>query len=460
MEKTAPSAHTAPHDTVSSQDVEVALRRVDGLVLLPLVFMFVFLQFDRTNLGNALTDTLRKDAHLTQADINLGQTLFTLGIVLWELPSNVIIKRVGAHRWLPLLMFCWGTVTWSQTFITSRRGFLTTRFLLATFEAGFIPGAAFYLGQFVTRRELAFRYALLWAANSVAGALGGVLALGLLSLSGKHGVHGWQYLFAIEGALTCFVAVLMALHLPQSPIDASKRHRVMGSRWTILKPDQGAMLQRRAMQDDPSKKNNLRRVTIRDFDILLDHRIYGHLVMAFLSSVMFSPINTYAPSIIKALGYRGYSANGMNAVGSACNLLVALPLAYFSDRTRHRGLFVLTGFIISAVGLLWLALPPNTVSRGILYAGVIVTEAGMGSVQGINAAWLSENVQERQRPIVLGCYVMSIQLASFVGANLFKAADAPRYTHGLLVCAGCTFGAAAVSIIWTVLYKAGSRSDA
>ena len=88
---------------IKSEDVRKALRRVDFFILLPLVFMFVFLQFDRTNLGNALTDTFRKDAHVTQDDINLGQTLFTLGIVLWEIPSNIIIKRVGAHRWLPLV---------------------------------------------------------------------------------------------------------------------------------------------------------------------------------------------------------------------------------------------------------------------------------------------------------------------------------------------------------------------
>lgn len=80
---------------------------------------------------------------MTLKDVNLGQTLFTLGFVLWELPSNIIIKRVGAHRWLPLIMFCWGVVTWSQVFLRDRAGFLVTRFFLATFEAGFIPGAAF-----------------------------------------------------------------------------------------------------------------------------------------------------------------------------------------------------------------------------------------------------------------------------------------------------------------------------
>lgn len=131
---------------IASQDrksVRDALRRVDAFILLPIIIMFVFLQFDRTNIGNALTDTFETNAHLTLTDINVGQTLFTLGIVLWELPSNIIIKRVGAHRWLPLLMFGWGVVTWCQIFLHDRAGFLATRFFLGTLEAGFIPGAAF-----------------------------------------------------------------------------------------------------------------------------------------------------------------------------------------------------------------------------------------------------------------------------------------------------------------------------
>lgn len=306
----------------------------------------------------------------------------------------------------------------------------------------------------MTREELALRYALLWAANSIAGALGGVLALGLLSLDGRGGLHGWQWLFLIEGSLTCVMAVLAALHLPRGPSDAAQRHRVLGSRFAILKPDQGEKLHQRAVQDDPTKRSQKSgRVALHDFDFLLGSRIYGHMLMAFLSSIMYTPINTYAPSIIEDLGFGGYSADGLNSVGPACNLMIALSLAYFSDRTRHRGIFVLIGFLISAVGLLWLALPPNGTARGILYAGVVFTEAGMGSVQGLNAAWLSENMEERQRPLALGCYVMSIQIASFVGANIFTAGDAPRYVHGLLVCAGCVLGAAVVCVGWIVRYR-------
>lgn len=361
-----------------------ARKRVDIRVIPCLVLMFVFLQFDRTSLGNALTDNFAKAAHIKQKDINVGQTLFTLGMVLFEIPSNILIKRVGAHRWLPLLMFAWGIITFSQMFIKSRPAYFATRFLLATFEAGFIPGAAFYLGQFYTRKEMALRYALLWASNSIAGALAGVLALGLLSLRGQGGLHGWQWLWLIEGVLTCFVSILALLHLPAS-IDGATRHRVFGTRFAILNQEQASALNSCVILEDSSKTNRSRRVALRDFDVFRSWNIWGHCAMAFLTSIMFTPVNTYAPSIIKSLGYKGYTANGMNSVGPCLNLIISLSLAWNSDRTKERGLHVTTGFLVSAAGLLWLALPPNGTKAGVLYAAIIVLQGGMGSVQGINA---------------------------------------------------------------------------
>lgn len=310
------------------------------------------------------------------------------------------------------------------------------------------------IGQFLTRRELATRYAALWTANSVAGCLAGVLALGLLNLNGRAGLHGWQWLFVIEGSLTCFVAVLAALHLPRGPEDAAQRHKILGRNFAILKPDQGELLRQRSFLDDPTKQSQkTKRVALRDFDFLLSYPIWGHMLMAFLTSIIYTPINTYAPSIIKALGFQGYTANGLNSVGPACNIFIALTLAYLSDRSQHRPGFILAGFLMTAVGLLWLALPPVGTARGVLYAGIVFTQAFMGCVQGLNAAWLSENIEERQRPLALGCYVMSIQLASFVGSNVFAPSDAPRYTRGLLICAGCVFGGALVCVVWGLLYR-------
>jgi hypothetical protein len=173
-----------------------------------------------------------------------------------------------------------------------------------------------------------------------------------------------------------------------------------------------------------------------------DWRLYGHLVVAFLSMVMISPMNTYAPSIIKSLGFTSLQANGLNSVGSACALAFSVSLAFSSDKLGERGVHIAIGYLWGAAGLLWLALAANGVDKWILYGmytssvqiscifglikmcsigGVVWTQMGMGSAQAINAAWLTAKMEDHKRPIALAAYVMSIQLANFPGNQLFRS---------------------------------------
>ena len=179
------------------KETRKALLKVDLLILPPIVLCFCFLQFDRTNIGNALTDSLRNDINIGNKEVNLAQTLFTVGFIITELPFNIISKYIGPERFLPITMFLWGIVTWSQIFMKNSAGLCATRFFIGALEGGYIPGFALYISKFYTNQELAFRYAIFWAANSFAGALGGPLSIGLLSLGGRGGLRGWQWLFLI-----------------------------------------------------------------------------------------------------------------------------------------------------------------------------------------------------------------------------------------------------------------------
>lgn len=187
------------------------------LCILPfIVLCFCFLQFDRTNIGNALTDTLAEDMHVDNADVNLAQTLFTVGFVVTELPFNLASRYVGPERFLPLTMFAWGTVTWAQVFVRDAAGLCAARFFIGALEGGYVPGFALYMAEYYTNGELALRFAVFWASNAFAGALGGPLSIGLLSLKGRGGLQGWQWLFLIEGIVTCALGAIAYLYLPHS----------------------------------------------------------------------------------------------------------------------------------------------------------------------------------------------------------------------------------------------------
>lgn len=193
-----------------------AVLKVDILIMPPIILCFCFLQFDRTNIGNALTDTLRTDINVGNSDINLAQTLFTVGFIITELPFNLISRYMGPERFLPITMFLWGIATWSQAFLKNAAGLCAARFFIGALEGGYIPGFALYISRYYTNDELALRFALFWASNSIAGALGGPLSLGLISLGGRGGLKGWQWLFVIGGC--------RALKLPQYPLTSSRGH--------------------------------------------------------------------------------------------------------------------------------------------------------------------------------------------------------------------------------------------
>lgn len=125
----------------------------------------------------------------------------------------------------------------------------------------------------------------------------------------------------------------------------------------------------RVINDDPTKALRYGKPVLPShiLETFMDWRLYGHLVAAMLSMVMIAPMNTYAPSIIKSLGFTKLQANGLNSVGSVCALILSISLAYSSDKFRERGLHIAAGYLCGAAGLLWLSLAPSGVGKWTLY---------------------------------------------------------------------------------------------
>ena len=156
---------------------------------------FFVLQLDRSNIGNALTNTILQDLHITPGDINIGNQLMSLGIVVAEIPSNLILQRIGAPTWMTVLLFVWGVIALAQAFVRGRQSFYATRFLLGVFEGGYIPGAQYLLSLFYTPHELGLRTSIFYFGNYFAAGTGSLIAAGILQMHGIAGLSGWQWLF-------------------------------------------------------------------------------------------------------------------------------------------------------------------------------------------------------------------------------------------------------------------------
>lgn len=162
------------------------------------------------------------------------------------------------------------------------------------------------------------------------------------------------------------------VYLPHSP---ARPKSFIGKSYNIFTDREATILITRVINNDPTKSLRNRKPVLPShvLETFMDWRLYGHIVTALLSMVMIAPMNTYAPSIIKDLGFTTLQANGLNSVGSACALVFSISLAFSSDSFHERGLHIAGGFLWGAAGLLWLALAPQKVGKWVLYGTLVIS---------------------------------------------------------------------------------------
>jgi MFS family permease len=217
---------------------------------------------DRGNIANALTDGFFRDLGITQNQFNVGQQMLSLGIVLFEIPSNMILYRVGPGRWLTLQLFLFGTVSTFQAFQNNYGSFIATRLLLGITESGFIPGGLWTLSTWYTRKETAKRVMFFYFGNQLGQASAKLLAYGILHMRGVGGRTGWQWLFLLMGIFTIASGIVYGLFLPDSfrrPVSSFlPKRRVFNERELYI-------LRTRVLLDDPMKGKKKKHIGLPAF---------------------------------------------------------------------------------------------------------------------------------------------------------------------------------------------------
>ncbi|KAK4897219.1 hypothetical protein LTR27_005112 [Elasticomyces elasticus] len=183
-----------------------------------LLYLFCFI--DRANIGNAKIAGFDKDLGLQGYDYNVVLSVFYVSYILFEIPSNIICKKVGPGWFIPTITLLFGICSIGTAFVHNRAQACGVRFVLGIFEAGMLPGIAYYMSRWYRRSELAFRLSLYIVMAPLAGAFGGLLASGILKLSHFGGLHTWRMIFAIEGIITCGLALISYATLTDRPATA------------------------------------------------------------------------------------------------------------------------------------------------------------------------------------------------------------------------------------------------
>ena len=205
--------------SVSSPNPDVAtitLRKVT-LRLIPFLFLlYIVAWLDRVNVGFAALQ-MNSKLGFSSAAFGFGSGVFFLGYCLCEVPSNLILHRVGARRWIARIMMSWGAISVAMMFIQSTSAFYTLRFLLGAAEAGFFPGVVYYLSHWYPEAQRARAIAAFMTAVPVSGVIGGPLSGALLKLNGVFGLAGWQWLFLVEGVPAILLGAIVLVYLTERP---------------------------------------------------------------------------------------------------------------------------------------------------------------------------------------------------------------------------------------------------
>ncbi|PIL23217.1 MFS general substrate transporter [Ganoderma sinense ZZ0214-1] len=402
-----------------SVDPGTVLRKLDLRLVPPVCILYLLCFLDRANIGNAKVAGLASDLHLTGIQFNLCVAITLIPYSLLEIPSNIVLKRVGPSRWLPIIMFVWGAILVSMAFVRSFGGLMTARVFLGSAEAGLLPGLTYYLSAWYPKSALAKRIGVMYSGVSLAGAFGGLLAYAIEKMNGIGALHGWSWIFLLEGLLTVIVATAFYFYMYDYPENA-----------TFLTDAERTWLLETIKQDSAGGSKQFKREFI--FQALRDPKAYLFMAMFFLGAVAAVSFTVFLPTIINGLGYSSTHAQLLSIPPNATGCVFTLIVSYLSDRKRIRGPFILVGCSVAIVGYAMLI---ATKTPAIQYSGSVIVAAGLLPSVSTLIAWSGGNFAgEVKRAVVIAIVIGFGNLGGVVGSFIYRQQDSPRYLPGHSAC--------------------------
>ncbi|MEO6079900.1 MAG: MFS transporter [Steroidobacteraceae bacterium] len=318
--------------------LERALHKAAWRLLPFLLLLYILAFLDRVNVSYA-KQALMRDVGLSEAVYAFGASIFFLGYALFEVPSNLIMHRVGARAWMCRIMITWGLLSAAMMFVSSASSFYVLRFLLGVAEAGFFPGVILYLTYWFPEKNRGPMMGLFYFGAPLAQIFGGPLSGLLLDLDGLGGLRGWQWMFAVEGLLASAVGVWTYTYLNNRPADA---------RW--LSVDERHALQTVLDAEDGVKAGH---ATGGVMAALRQPRLLHFGLIYCLIQVSVYGVTFYLPSHVARLLNRdtGFIVGLVSAIPWVCALLAAYALPRLVDRLGTRNGIAASALLLAGVGI-------------------------------------------------------------------------------------------------------------
>ncbi|KAL1962150.1 hypothetical protein VTN77DRAFT_554 [Rasamsonia byssochlamydoides] len=390
-------AHTKPpsEEVIAiSEDQDLAAIQLDpaketkllaklDLAFVP-VIMFAYLTcfLDRSNIGNVKVANMPRDIHASAEQFSTAVSIFYATYVSFETPFAVIMKKAAPRNLLTALASVWALTTIFSGFMVNVGGLYATRLILGACEAGLFPCLNLYLTMVYRREEQAKRVSYLMNCAAISGAVGGLLAYGILQMDGVAGKAGWRWVYIIEGIFSVIVAVWIWFGLPNDPANAY--FLTAEEKWIM----QVRNAQRRKYMG--SEKFSWEEVRIA----LRDPKLYLSGAIQFCQDILLYGFSTFLPSILNSMGYNTLRSNALTVPVYVWGALCFTAIAWFSDRSSRFALFLFGANIFSIVGyILLLSVSSDAVKYFATFLCAVATYTG----PGLNLTWLNVNMAPHYR---------------------------------------------------------------
>jgi ACS family tartrate transporter-like MFS transporter len=350
--------------TASSLLEERAIRKITWR-LIPFLMLLYFVAFlDRINVGFAAL-TMNRDIGLTSQMFGLGSGIFFLGYFAFEVPSTIILHKVGARFWIGRVMITWGLVSVAMAFTRGPISFYVLRFLLGLAEAGFFPGIILYLSYWFPSHHRSAVTAMFMAAAPAAGLIGSPVSGALMELNGLLGLRGWQWLFLLEGIPALVLGFVTFRFLTDRPAVAG---------W--LTPDERDWLSSAIEQEQTGIKDPRSHSAWR---ALADWKVLALSLAYFGTSAGLYTIGFWAPLIVKGLGFSVFNVGLLVAIPNLIAVVGMVLWSRSSDRTGERYWHAAIACLVGAAGM---ALAARAGSSAFLaIAGLSLTAFGVSAAK-------------------------------------------------------------------------------
>ncbi|KAI1928302.1 High-affinity nicotinic acid transporter [Ophidiomyces ophidiicola] len=442
----------SPPQLVSTTERKL-MAKIDMHILPVLCVLYLLAFLDRVNISNAVIFGLREDLKIVSGtQYNTALTIFFIPYILFEIPSNILLKKLRPHVWLSLCMFLFGFVTLVQGFVQNYAGLLTTRFFLGLFETGMFPGCFYLMGMWYKRTEAQKRFSFFFSSTTLAGAFGGLLAGAIGKMDGMSGYRGWRWIFILEGVLTCVIAVAWFFLIPDFPEDV---------KW--MNEEERAFIQAKLAKDVGTAGHHVS-LTWKDvLDVLKDVKIFLGGLMYFGMIVPAYSYAYFAPTIIRTFGYSAIETQLYSIPPWAVAFAVAMILAYFSDRLQHRFAFAVLPIFIAVAGFAIVLNVHGVATRRVQYFALFLITSGAFSAMPIIVCWFAMNLSgHKRRSVGTGWQVGFGNIGGIIATYSFIQKDSPRFIPGHSICLAFLVFSALMCIAYLALlmYRNKSRDKA